>query len=281
MSDRWMKNKSMHSTGKDIEDVKAYANSVDSSVDRIQGDIIRLATAKWGPGLFASSVATQKQADAIRSERAMYAEWTKWRDAWKVKKAEVDSSWIGTDDRYNEIGAYENAANAWGKKWRDLYAAYPTAASVDGSSTSSTSKEPASFEGSDRVKTETTSMTSSKGPSGGGIAVSSEVEVAQKILTALGFDTKGIDGKLGDKTRAAIKAFQQKNGLPVTSSLDAATMAKLRSMAPASLAASLGGQSAGMSTGMKIGLAVAGVAAVGGLAYYFLSDDEEEGGVTE
>lgn len=107
-------------------------------------------------------------------------------------------------------------------------------------------------------------------------SASPEVETAQKILTALGFDTKGVDGKIGNNTRSAILAFQKKNGLPATGSLDPATMKKLRSMAPSSLAASLGGKSGGMSTGMKIGLAVAGVAAVGGLAYYFLSDDEDE-----
>ena len=122
------------------------------------------------------------------------------------------------------------------------------------------------------------SMTKSANVSSSSIssAGSPEVETAQKILTALGFDTKGIDGKIGNNTRSAILAFQKKNGLPATGNLDSATMAKLRSMAPASLAASLGGESKGMSTGMKIGLAVAGVAAVGGLAYYFLSDDEDE-----
>lgn len=146
------------------------------------------------------------------------------------------------------------------------------ASSSEGPSSSS----PSTFGGPSTSMTKSANVSSSSVSSAG----SPEVETAQKILTALGFDTKGVDGKMGDNTRKAILAFQKKNGLPATGNLDPATMAKLKSMAPSSLAASLGGKSEGMSTGMKIGLAVAGVAAVGGLAYYFLSsddgDDEDE-----
>jgi peptidoglycan hydrolase-like protein with peptidoglycan-binding domain len=38
----------------------------------------------------------------------------------------------------------------------------------------------------------------------------------QRKLTAAGFDTEGSDGVIGPKTRAAISAFQQSNGLAVT-----------------------------------------------------------------
>ena len=38
----------------------------------------------------------------------------------------------------------------------------------------------------------------------------------QRRLTAAGFDTEGIDGVIGDKTREAIRRFQAKAGLPVT-----------------------------------------------------------------
>ena len=38
----------------------------------------------------------------------------------------------------------------------------------------------------------------------------------QQRLTARGFDTGGADGVIGDKTRAAIEAFQRRQGLAVT-----------------------------------------------------------------
>ena len=42
----------------------------------------------------------------------------------------------------------------------------------------------------------------------------SEVEQMQTRLTAMGFDTKGVDGKLGPATRAAVRAFQVSRGMP-------------------------------------------------------------------
>ncbi len=39
-------------------------------------------------------------------------------------------------------------------------------------------------------------------------------EAMQKKLTALGFDTKGVDGQIGPNTRRAIRAWQAANGLP-------------------------------------------------------------------
>jgi lytic murein transglycosylase len=38
----------------------------------------------------------------------------------------------------------------------------------------------------------------------------------QTKLTARGFDTQGTDGVIGDNTRSAIRAYQARNGLPVT-----------------------------------------------------------------
>src|ERR1700690_521405 len=59
---------------------------------------------------------------------------------------------------------------------------------------------------------------------------------AQSQLTALGFDPGPSDGILGRHTIAAIKAFQEKSGLPVTGILDSATLAKLDTGAQASQA---------------------------------------------
>jgi hypothetical protein len=47
------------------------------------------------------------------------------------------------------------------------------------------------------------------------------VRAAQLYLTYLGFDPHGIDGVAGRRTLSALADFQTKNGLPVTSSIDA------------------------------------------------------------
>jgi lipoprotein-anchoring transpeptidase ErfK/SrfK len=46
---------------------------------------------------------------------------------------------------------------------------------------------------------------------------------AQVVLSQLGISAGSIDGKLGSQTHAALRAFQQKSGLPITGQLDAAT----------------------------------------------------------
>jgi hypothetical protein len=40
-----------------------------------------------------------------------------------------------------------------------------------------------------------------------------EIQEVQKRLTALGFDTGGTDGRVGNDTMRAVRAFQQKAGL--------------------------------------------------------------------
>jgi Putative peptidoglycan binding domain len=50
---------------------------------------------------------------------------------------------------------------------------------------------------------------------------------AQSKLATLGFHPGAADGFLGPRTITAIKEFQTKSGLPVTGSLDSATLAKL------------------------------------------------------
>ena len=53
------------------------------------------------------------------------------------------------------------------------------------------------------------------------------VEHAQQALKDAGHDPGSIDGVMGARTTAALKAYQQKQGLPVTGRLDDATAAKL------------------------------------------------------
>jgi hypothetical protein len=52
-------------------------------------------------------------------------------------------------------------------------------------------------------------------PDAAGMSIADR-QALQRKLTAAGFDTEGSDGVIGAKTRAAISAFQQSRGLPVT-----------------------------------------------------------------
>jgi membrane-bound lytic murein transglycosylase B len=57
-----------------------------------------------------------------------------------------------------------------------------------------------------------------------------QVQEAQKILTALGYDVGKADGVIGAGTRAAVKAVQQKLGLPADSYPDPTFLAALKKM---------------------------------------------------
>jgi peptidoglycan hydrolase-like protein with peptidoglycan-binding domain len=56
-----------------------------------------------------------------------------------------------------------------------------------------------------------------------------EVMAVQEALKKAGENPGPADGKMGRKTRAALRAFQKKNGLKTTGQADKATMAKLQS----------------------------------------------------
>ena len=53
------------------------------------------------------------------------------------------------------------------------------------------------------------------------------VAQAQTRLKALGYDPGSLDGRWGPKVAAAVRKFQQAQGLPVTGELDTATQEKL------------------------------------------------------
>lgn len=55
----------------------------------------------------------------------------------------------------------------------------------------------------------------------------SSVAGVQAALLKLGFDPKGVDGALGEKTRAALVAFQIAKSIPVTGTIDSNTRAAL------------------------------------------------------
>jgi peptidoglycan hydrolase-like protein with peptidoglycan-binding domain len=63
-----------------------------------------------------------------------------------------------------------------------------------------------------------------KAAGGGG---QQQVKAAQQALKDKGQDPGPVDGVMGPKTQAALKAFQQAEGLTATGRLDAETMAKL------------------------------------------------------
>lgn len=53
------------------------------------------------------------------------------------------------------------------------------------------------------------------------------LKTAQQKLIRLGYLEGAADGKMGEKTRQALEAFQRDRGLPVTGRLDEATSAEL------------------------------------------------------
>jgi carboxyl-terminal processing protease len=58
--------------------------------------------------------------------------------------------------------------------------------------------------------------------------VSADVKSLQKILVALGYQIKSVNGYYGSDTAAAVKAFQTKNNLSATGTADSKTLAKLQ-----------------------------------------------------
>jgi len=59
------------------------------------------------------------------------------------------------------------------------------------------------------------------------IPYSAEVETAQNLMKQLGISTGKIDGKLGPNTQAAVKQFQETEGLDITGQVDSALIVKM------------------------------------------------------
>lgn len=73
-------------------------------------------------------------------------------------------------------------------------------------------------------------MKSSKGGARGGAGMAAntgQVKAAQQALKDQGLDPGPIDGKMGPKTKAALRDYQQKQGLKATGRLDTETASKL------------------------------------------------------
>ncbi|HEU5196705.1 MAG TPA: peptidoglycan-binding domain-containing protein, partial [Methylomirabilota bacterium] len=92
---------------------------------------------------------------------------------------------------------------------------------------------------SDSMKSD--QMKSTKSGTGGGMARGGNTEQVRAVQQALkdkGHDPGNIDGKMGPKTQAALRDFQNKEGLKASGRLDAETMAKLGVEAKSSAAGS-------------------------------------------
>jgi peptidoglycan hydrolase-like protein with peptidoglycan-binding domain len=59
------------------------------------------------------------------------------------------------------------------------------------------------------------------------LLTSGDIQVAQAHLQGIGFDPGPIDGIYSPQTRAAVRSFQQRYGLPVSGLLDRATREEL------------------------------------------------------
>jgi len=78
------------------------------------------------------------------------------------------------------------------------------------------------------------------------------VKQAQEKLSAAGMDSGPADGKLGPKTQAAVKEFQQSKGIQASGKLDQKTLAAL-GVGESTGSASAGSSSTGSSSGASSG----------------------------
>jgi peptidoglycan hydrolase-like protein with peptidoglycan-binding domain len=75
------------------------------------------------------------------------------------------------------------------------------------------------------------------------------VKQVQEKLSAAGLDVGQPDGKIGPKTQAALKQFQEKEGLQASGQLDQETLAALEIGTPEGTSSSAGSSSPSSATG--------------------------------
>src|SRR5687767_1751624 len=78
------------------------------------------------------------------------------------------------------------------------------------------------------------------------------VKIVQQALKDRGHDPGAVDGEIGPKTKAALRDYQQKEGLKATGTADADTLARLTARTPATApgigSSAIGTSNDGMAT---------------------------------
>jgi peptidoglycan hydrolase-like protein with peptidoglycan-binding domain len=95
----------------------------------------------------------------------------------------------------------------------------------------SSSKSPGATTGSAAGEMKSDAMKSGQPKDSAQSGDREQVKAVQQALKDKGFDPGEVDGAMGPKTQAALRDYQQKEGLKATGNADAETMAKLTASA--------------------------------------------------
>jgi len=82
------------------------------------------------------------------------------------------------------------------------------------------------------VHTAGTSPTGEQAPEQRRLLTKDQIQLAQERLKAEGFDPGPVNGVLNPQTEAALRRYQEKQGIPVSGALDEATVRELQLSMP-------------------------------------------------